>query len=109
MRGRYQQGGRAAPAGMDPRQTDIRLMFLALLATVLLALSLANPVAALADSYTWTTRYRATASSSHSSPVPGRDGMSACPSSTRIGSTRIGAAWSRYSSRCAVGVTASRW
>jgi len=31
---------------MDPRQTDVRLLFLALLAVVLLGLSLGNPVAA---------------------------------------------------------------
>jgi hypothetical protein len=42
----YQRAGRVPPEDMDPRQTDVRLLNLALLAVVLLGLSLGNPVAA---------------------------------------------------------------
>jgi hypothetical protein len=52
---------------------------------------------------------RLTNSSFHSRPLPGRSAGSARPSWMRIGSVRIGPAWSRYSNQQQVGVTASRW
>src|SRR6266511_2154907 len=55
------------------------------------------------------TRYRATASSFHSTPEPGRSSSTAQPSTTRSGCSMMGLNHSAYSSQWAVGVAHRRW
>jgi len=61
-----------------------------------------------ASQRTYSTRYRATAASFHSTPEPGRSSRTAQPSTMRSGCSMMGLNQSAYSSQCAVGVTHSR-
>lgn len=74
-----------------------------------------NPGSGLRHAHTWAgdardhaIRNLRTAASFQVRPLPGRSGMTACPSTMRSGSSTTALIQSTYSSQCAVGVAASR-